>query len=59
MTHEEFVEWINERISRYRMCEKDLTAKDSTRRICLEVASQLEDVKEKFFTLTPPPTTLS
>lgn len=59
MTHEEFVQWIDERISRYRMCENDLTAEYATRRMCLEIASQLEDVKEKFFTLTPPPTTLS
>jgi hypothetical protein len=59
MTHEEFVKWIDERIAQHYKDENDLTAGYAKRRLYLELASQLQEVKEKFFTLTPPHTTLS
>ncbi len=59
MTPDEFMEWIDKRISEHRASENDLTAGYAKRRLYLELASQLEEVREKFLTLTPPPTTLS
>lgn len=59
MTNEDFVQWIDERIAQHRKEESDLTKGYAMRRLYLELSSQLEEVKEKFFTLTPPPTTLS
>jgi len=59
MTHEQFVEWLDEKIAEHRKSETDLTKGYVVRRLHLELASQLGEVKEKFFTLTPPPTTLS
>lgn len=59
MTHEDFVEWLDEKIADHRRRGDNVSKTYVARRTHIELASQLEEVKQKFFTLTPPPTTLS
>lgn len=59
MTPEDFVEWLDEKIADHRRRGDNVSKTTTARRTYIELASQLEEVKQMFFTLTPPPTTLS
>lgn len=58
MTHEDFVKWLDKEIedNTFREQRADTKIVASYYQGC---TSTLCTVKEKFFTLTPPPTTLS
>lgn len=59
MTPEDFVEWLDQRIADNRKRADNVTKTAAARRTYIELASQLEEVKQMLFTLTTPPTTLS
>lgn len=59
MTPDDFVEWLDGKIADHRRRGDNVNKTIAARKTYIELASQLEEVKEKFFTLTPPPTTLS
>ena len=55
MTHGEFLQWLDEEINYLKnMEDAQQLARDGHTKLFV-----LQQVKEKFLTLTPPPTTLS
>ena len=59
MTHEEFVKWLDEEIEKAWMENDRESRKIEPDGTPYGRANALEEVKEKFLTLTLPPTTLS
>jgi hypothetical protein len=59
MTHEQFLQWLDEQIEyNERMASKEDRKMEPN--LCYQgAANAFEDVKEKFLALLPPPTTLS
>lgn len=58
MTHEDFVEWLDKKIQTWEKVYQDSPKWDKNN-FAAGKSEAFEEVKDKFFTLTPPPTTLS
>lgn len=59
MTPEDFIEWIDKEIQKAQRWADRESSKMEPDQSFNGRLSALEEVKQKFFTLTPPPTTLS
>jgi hypothetical protein len=59
MTYETFSKWIDEQISKYEELEENEWMDEQAINSYLGKIEAFKAVKERFATLTPPPTTLS